>query len=94
MIMRSKNKKKLLKLKGLRTSENKNYFIIEKDEIFRDQFNEILEKLGIKEMIYEEQGRIKQRNNEIDHFGNKKLDIDVVLENTSRAFLGYRFQEL
>jgi len=76
--MTKKNKKKPLTLKGLRTIDNRNCFILEKEDIFRDYFNEILEKAGIKSMIYEEQGEISQRTNEIDHFQNEDFDIDVI----------------
>jgi len=69
---------KALELKGLGSADNRSYFILKKENFFKNYFNKILEKAGIDDRIYDEQGLILERNNEIDHFKNKNFDIDVI----------------
>ena len=71
---------KTLKLIGLGNDEfnKRSSFILEQSEFFQKDFNKILEKIKIKDMIYDEQLPIKSRMNEIDHFKNEDYDIDVV----------------
>jgi len=71
---------KTLKLIGLGNDEfnKRSFFILEQSELFQKYFNEILEKIKIKDMIYDEQLPIKSRVNEIDHFKNEDYDIDVI----------------
>lgn len=74
---------KTLKLIGLGNDEfnKRSSFILEQSELFQKYFNEILEKIKIKDMIYDEQLPIKSRLNEIDHFKNEDYDIDVIYTN-------------
>ncbi len=71
---------KTLKLIGLGNDEfhRRSSFILEQSELFQKYFNEILKKIKIKDMIYDEQLPLKSRVNEIDHFKNEDYDIDVI----------------
>jgi len=71
---------KILKLIGLGSDEEneRSYFIFSLEEEFQKTFNEILEKIGLNERIYEEQLPLSDRKNEIDHFKNNDFDIDVI----------------
>jgi hypothetical protein len=73
---------KTLNLIGLGNKDGRSFFILEINEIFQKYFNEILEKIKIKDRIYEEQLPLSTRTNEIDHFKNKEFDIDVVYTET------------
>lgn len=54
------------------------YYILEKENIFLDQFNKILGKLNFSEIIYDDFSLVKQRTNQIDHFKNSRFDIDII----------------
>ena len=71
-----------LTLIGIGNENGRSYFILAKENLFRNYFNEILDKLDIKDQIYEEQGVIEERVNETDHFKNEKFDIDVIYTET------------
>jgi|SaaInl4_150m_RNA_FD_contig_31_850989_length_657_multi_8_in_0_out_0_1 hypothetical protein len=70
---------KPLKLIGLGNVEKdkRSYFIFEKSNNFLI-FNEILEKIGIDKLFYDELGAIESKSNELDHINNDRFDIDVV----------------
>ena len=71
---------KSLKLIGLGNDEKdeRSYFIIEKENLFKASFNEILDKLNLYPPIYDEQGSIEELENELDHFKNDNFDIDII----------------
>lgn len=71
---------KPLKLVGLGNNNEyqRSYFVFELQELFKEYFNKILEKLELKDRIYEEQLPLSDRSNQIDHFKNEEFDIDVV----------------
>lgn len=71
---------KVLELTGLgNDSLNKrSFFIFKLDEIFQQHFNEILEKIGLKSRIYDEQLPLSKRKNQLDYFKNDEFDIDVI----------------
>jgi len=74
---------KKLNLVGLGTAGKRSYFVLEKKNIFSRYFNEILEKLGIEEKVYDKEydsvlESIEEKNNEIEHFKNEYFDIDVI----------------
>jgi len=67
---------KKLNLVGLGTAGKRSYFVLEKKNIFSRYFNEILEKLGIEERVYDKEydsvlESIEEKNNEIEHFKNE-----------------------
>lgn len=69
---------KTLKLFGIGTHKNRGYFILEKDESFRDSFNKILEKIGSAKELYKEEGSIKEMNNKLENYTAGDFDIDIV----------------
>jgi len=71
---------KSLVLVGLGNDEKdkRSYFILEKDEVFKKYFNEILEKLKLFPPIYDEQGSIAEFINQINHYKNNNFDLDVI----------------
>ena len=73
-------KMKTLNLIGLGndTQIKRSFFILKLDESFYEIFNVILERINLKDRIYEEQLPLSNRKNEIDHFKNDEFDIDVI----------------
>jgi hypothetical protein len=71
---------KSLSLVGLGNDEHnkRSYFILKKDELFKKYFNEILGKLGLFPLIYDEQGLIDDFINQLNHYKNDYFDIDVI----------------
>jgi len=71
---------KTIRLIGLENNEKnrRSSFIFEQSEIFQKFFNEILKKINIGEIIYDEQLPLKSRVNEIDHFKNEDYDLDII----------------
>lgn len=71
---------KHLNLVGLGNDEKnkRSYFVIQKEDSFRESFNEILEKLKLRHPIPIEQSPISQIENELDHYKNEEFDLDVI----------------
>ena len=71
---------KSLVLVGLGNDEDnrRSYFVIKKEDSFKESFNEILEKLRLEPPIPIEQSPISELENELDHHVNKEFDLDVI----------------
>ena len=71
---------KFLELVGLGNDEKskRSYFVLKKENAFRDIFNEILEKLKLGSPISMEQDPIIDLENKLDHYINNEFDLDVV----------------
>lgn len=86
---------KTLKLIGLGNDQqnNRSYFFLEKSNLFLKYFNEILEKIGISRLIYDELGQIEEKENELEHFKNDNFDIDVIYTSNRIIILVRASQE-
>lgn len=70
-------KKLILSGIGNNKEQKRSYFIFEKPDYPKD-FNEFWERLRFGLFYYDEEGSIKENCNRVEHFRNKKFDIDVV----------------
>ena len=71
---------KSLVLVGLGNDEDnhRSYFVIRKEDSFKESFNELLEKLKLGPPIPIEQSPISELENELDHYLNNEFDLDVI----------------
>ena len=80
---------KSLVLLGLGNNEEnkRSYFIFQKEDLFRETFNEILEKLNLEPLIPIEQCPISEIENKLDHYKNDEFDLDVVYTHDRIIFI-------
>lgn len=75
-----------LKLIGSGNEENRNFFILNKEDSFFSLFPIFLigcgiKNIGIYEDYQEEKPNINQFTNKIENFRNEKYDIDIIYTN-------------